>query len=137
MFWLRLHKLDELSFLALILRDITSTNFIESTISRIEAFKVATVHKFDALLPVELLNRDVVLRTQLLLVGRDVILVETLDALYDDEVAVDEALEKILEEFVFLQSEFVRWDRNGVLFFQNEQALSRQVVQGLRNLLLN
>ena len=117
MFWLRLHKLNKLTFLALILSDITSSNFIESAVSGVEALEVATVHKFDALLPVELLDRDVVLRTQFLLIRGDVILVEALDALNDDGITVDEALEQILEEFVFLQREFVRWNGDGVVFF--------------------
>jgi hypothetical protein len=46
-----------------------------------------------------------------------VILVEALDALNDDGITVDKALEQIFEELVFLQREFVRWNGDGVVFF--------------------
>lgn len=62
-----------------------------------------------------------ILSTQFLLVHKDVIFVQTQDGLYNHEVTVDEALEQILEELMFLQRELIRWYRNCLLVvMQNE-----------------
>lgn len=92
MFQFGLYELDWLTFFAFVLRNVTRTNFTKSAKGCVQTFEIAWIHKFNAVLVVQRLNGNMILRAQLLLVQIDVIFVQAQNCLYYYKVAIDKAL---------------------------------------------